>query len=54
MATTFDITAISLFAFALILMIFNCGPTYRSENAKFLEKITKYQASPNDAEKNKD
>jgi len=43
MAGKFDITAMMFFGFALILMIFNCGPGFIGENARFIEEFAKYQ-----------
>jgi len=36
----FDITAIMMFSFAVILMIFNCGPGFLGENRRFVEEFT--------------
>jgi hypothetical protein len=40
MSEKFDITAIMFFAFALILIIFNCGPGFLGENARFIKEFT--------------
>ena len=39
MRTTFDITGFSCFVYAFILIIFNCGPSYKSENAEFKKQL---------------
>jgi len=43
MQKKFDITAIMFFSFALMLIIFNCGPGFLGENARFIEEFSKYQ-----------
>jgi len=43
MGQTFDITAMMMFSFALILLIFNCGPCFMAENIRFIDEFSKYQ-----------
>ena len=43
MSTKFDITAIIFVCYAVVLMIFNCGPSFAAENRRFILEFTKYQ-----------
>jgi len=42
MEEKFDITAIMFFVFAVVLIIFNCGPGFMGENRRFKEEFSKY------------
>ena len=50
MRRKFDITAIGLFSFALILIVFNCGFNFISENKRFIHELSKYQADEDKSE----
>jgi len=43
MRVKFDITAIAFFVVSILLCLFNCGPSFISENRKFVEEFAKYQ-----------